>query len=139
VAATIDLIENYRVVATDKDTGLVFKVDIPDGEFPTAANYLAAAVGCCMTETTAIKAKQMGISFDGARVQVEKTIQETPHLMIGSVDITFNFPDTVKTDDKQRIILERTARTCPNARSLSPDVKLTVVFNWPGQAATSAA
>jgi uncharacterized OsmC-like protein len=40
------------------------------------------------------------------------------------------FPSSLHLDEKQKEILERTARTCPVERSLHPDVKLDLQFNW---------
>jgi uncharacterized OsmC-like protein len=36
----------------------------------------------------------------------------------------------VSVSDKEKIILEKTAMTCPVLNSLHPEIKKEVVFNW---------
>jgi uncharacterized OsmC-like protein len=48
---------------------------------------------------------------------------------VSEIQITFNFPEIIYTE-KQRAILERSARNCPVAKSLHPDLVQNIVFNF---------
>ena len=49
---------------------------------------------------------------------------------VGGIDVSFNFPASLKLDDKEKTILERAALTCPVAKSIHPDIELKVDFGW---------
>jgi uncharacterized OsmC-like protein len=49
---------------------------------------------------------------------------------VGGIEVFFTFPGTLDVDDKQKIILERAALTCPVAKSIHPDIELKVDFKW---------
>jgi uncharacterized OsmC-like protein len=63
------------------------------------------------------------------KIEVEKIMRSDPR-RIGGINLTFHFPDTFRVDEKQRIILERTANTCPVMLSLHPDIQVNVIWNW---------
>ena len=43
------------------------------------------------------------------------------------VELDLHIPEVT---DQQKLILQRTTKACPVARSLHPDTKKEVVFNW---------
>ncbi|MFY7898749.1 MAG: OsmC family protein [Chitinophagaceae bacterium] len=71
----------------------------------------------------------MGIYLTGTKVEVTKIMKADPR-RIGGIKTHLFFPKELNLDDKDKEILERTARTCPVERSLHPDVELDMVFNW---------
>jgi uncharacterized OsmC-like protein len=48
---------------------------------------------------------------------------------VTEIIIEFTFPDSPLTH-KQKRSLENAARACPVSKSLHPDLKETVIFNW---------
>lgn len=99
------------------------------GERFSPTDLLATALGTCMITTMAIKANTMNIVLDGARVDVTKIMVSDPR-RIGKIIAHLYMPDHLNLDEKQKTILENTARTCPVERSLHPDVELDMAFYW---------
>jgi uncharacterized OsmC-like protein len=99
------------------------------GERFSPTDLMATALGTCMITTMAIKANTMNIVLDGTRVDVTKIMVSDPR-RIGKLIAHLYFPKDLNLDDKQKEILERTARTCPVERSLHPDIELDMAFNW---------
>ena len=99
------------------------------GERFSPTDLMATALGTCMITTMAIKANTMNIVLDGTRVDVTKIMVSDPR-RIGKLIAHIFFPANLNLDDKQKEILERTARTCPVERSLHPDIELDMAFNW---------
>jgi hypothetical protein len=84
-----------------------------------------------MITTMGIKARTMDIDLSGTRLDVTKIMVSDPR-RIGKIIVHVFFPEGLTIDDKQKEILERTARTCPVERTLHPDVELLMEFNWQG-------
>jgi len=99
------------------------------GERFSPTDLMATALGTCMITTMGIKANTMNIALDGARVEVTKIMVSDPR-RIGKIIAHIYFPSNLNLDDKQKEILERTARTCPVERSLHPDIELDMAFYW---------
>jgi len=99
------------------------------GERFSPTDLMATALGTCMITTMAIKANTMNIVLDGTRVEVTKIMVSDPR-RIGKLIAHIFFPANLNLDDKQKEILERTARICPVERSLHPDIELDMAFNW---------
>jgi putative redox protein len=99
------------------------------GERFSPTDLMATALGTCMITTMAIKANSMNIVLDGTRVDITKVMVSDPR-RIGKIIAHVYLPADLNLDNKQKEILERTARTCPVERSLHPDIELDMAFNW---------
>lgn len=123
-----------RTTATHLQSGTAIETDAPTdnqgkGERFSPTDLVATALASCMLTTMAIKARSMNIELDGTRADATKIMVSDPR-RIGKIVITIDFPATLGLDEKQKEILERTARTCPVERTLHPDVVLDFTFNW---------
>lgn len=123
-----------RTTATHLQSGSVIETDAPTdnqgkGELFSPTDLVATALGACMITTMGIKARTMDIVLDGTRLDVTKVMASDPR-RISKIIVHLFFPATLQLDDKQKEILERTARTCPVERTLHPDVELDMQFNW---------
>lgn len=123
-----------RTAATHLQSGSVIETDAPTdnqgkGELFSPTDLVATALGACMVTTMGIKARTMDIALDGTRLDVTKVMASDPR-RISKIVVHMFFPPTLNLDDKQKEILERTARTCPVERTLHPDVELDMQFNW---------
>lgn len=123
-----------RTAATHLQSGSVIETDAPTdnqgkGELFSPTDLVATALGACMVTTMGIKARTMDIVLDGTRLDVTKVMASDPR-RISKIIVHMFFPSTLNLDDKQKEILERTARTCPVERTLHPDVELDMQFNW---------
>ncbi len=125
---------DLRTLATHVQSGTTIETDAPTdnqgkGERFSPTDLVATALATCMITTMGIKARTMNIVLDGTKADVTKVMASDPR-RIGKLIVHISFPKTLQTDEKQRSILENTARTCPVERTLHPDVELDFQFNW---------
>jgi putative redox protein len=125
---------DLRTVATHLQSGSVIETDAPTdnqgkGERFSPTDIVSTALGTCMMTIMGIKARDMNVDLKGMKIDVHKIMKADPR-RIGGINLTFNFPNVLQTDEKQRIILERAARTCPVIYSIHPDIEVKMEFNW---------
>jgi uncharacterized OsmC-like protein len=126
---------NLRTVCTHLKSSSAIETDAPTdnqgkGERFSPTDLLATSLGACMLTTMGIKARDMQVDLKGTEIEVEKIMKADPR-RVGGINLTFHFPDTFRCDEKQRIILERSANTCPVMVSLNPEIEVKVEYNWP--------
>jgi putative redox protein len=98
------------------------------GEAFSPTDLLATSLACCMLSIMGIVAKRDGIAIEGTRAEVTKNMVADPR-RVGEIVVEITFPaGTFSAKEKQ--ILENAALTCPVAKSLHPDLKQTVSFNY---------
>ena len=98
------------------------------GEAFSPTDTVATALASCMLTVMGIKAKQMeGVELKGSTAEVTKIMKAEPR-RIARVEIKLNL-EGVQTE-KEKKILEHTAKTCPVLNSLHPDMEKEIVFNW---------
>jgi putative redox protein len=105
------------------------------GESFSPTDLVATALGTCMLTTMGIVAKRHGWAIEGASATVEKIMVADPARRIGKLDVKITMPGGL--DERARETLERTAHTCPVAKSLAATVELPVAFEWGTAAAKS--
>lgn len=125
---------DLRTMATHLQSGTMMETDAPSdnqgkGERFSPTDLVATALATCMITTMGIKANTMQIQLDGTTADVTKIMASDPR-RIGKIVVHLFFPKTLQLNEKQKEILERTARTCPVERTLHPDVELDFQFNW---------
>ncbi len=125
---------DLRTMATHLQSGTIMETDAPSdnqgkGERFSPTDLVATALATCMITTMGIKANTMQIQLDGTTADVTKIMASDPR-RIGKIIVHLFFPKTLQLNEKQKEILERTARTCPVERTLHPDVELDFQFNW---------
>jgi uncharacterized OsmC-like protein len=89
----------------------------------------ATSLGSCMLTIMGIKARNMELDINGTEVEITKVMASEPR-RISEIHVTIKFAPNTYTD-KDKTILENTAKTCPVALSLHPDIKQIVTFVWP--------
>lgn len=97
------------------------------GEAFSPTDMVANSLGTCMISIMAIKSKDMDIELKGSTAEVTKIMQAEPR-KIARIEVVLNM--SVATSDKNKIILERSAMTCPVFLSLHPDIEKVITFNW---------
>lgn len=125
---------NLRTVATHINSRNSIETDAPldnngKGERFSPTDLVATALASCMLTIMGMKAPALQVDLTGVKVEVEKIMAPDPRRISG-LNLTFHFPEGLKTDEKQRVILERAAHTCPVFYSIHPDIKVNVVFNY---------
>lgn len=125
---------SLRTEAKHLQSNTIIETDAPTdnqgkGERFSPSDLLATSLGSCMLTIMGIKARDMDISLDGTEVSIQKNMKSEPR-RVGGIDVSFNFPASLKLDDKEKTILKRAALTCPVAKSIHPDIELNVDFGW---------
>ena len=75
-----------------------------------------------------IAAEKKGIALNGLKAAVVKKMSEAPR-KVECIEICFEM-DGSGLGDRERTILERVARTCPVALSLSPQLEQQLSFTY---------
>ena len=98
------------------------------GEAFSPTDLVSAGLASCVMTIMAIKAGDMGHETIDMEARVWKTMASNPRRIARiQVDLNLHIPEVT---NQQKLILERTTKACPVARSLHPDTKKEVVFNW---------
>jgi uncharacterized OsmC-like protein len=98
------------------------------GEAFSPTDLVSAALASCVMTIMAIKAGDMGHQTIDMEARVWKTMASNPRRIARiQVELDLHIPEVT---DQQKLILERTTKACPVARSLHPDTQKEVVFNW---------
>ena len=123
-----------RTEANHLQSNTIIETDAPidnqgKGERFSPSDLLATSLGSCMLTIMGIKARDMNISLEGTEVSIQKNMKSEPRRVSG-IDVYFKFPAALILDEKEKTILERAALTCPVAKSIHPDIEVTVDFGW---------
>ncbi|MBL7683849.1 MAG: OsmC family protein [Flavipsychrobacter sp.] len=125
---------NLRTEATHLRSGSVIETDAPTdnrgkGERFSPTDLVATALAACIVTTMGIAGDTHDINIDGTECEVEKIMASDPR-RIGEIKVNIIMPAGKTYSEKERLILERAAVTCPVAKSLHPDLKETISFVW---------
>ena len=123
-----------RTNATHNQSGSVIETDAPTdnrgkGERFSPTDLLCVSLGTCIITTMGIKAADMGIDLTGTTLQVQKHMLSDPR-RVGKIDVQLVFPSTLQLEEKDKTILQRTGDNCPVMKSIHPDIKTGVVYEW---------
>jgi len=122
-----------RSTATHEPSGTTLTTDAPKdnqgkGESFSPTDLVATALGTCMITVMGIAARNMQIDLTGTKVHVRKEMVSKPIRRIDTLAVTIAV--LVKLDGSQKEQLEKAAMSCPVHKSLHPDIKIPVEFNW---------
>ncbi len=98
------------------------------GEAFSPTDLLATSLGNCMLTIVGIAARTQGFSIDGTTAEITKIMGENPR-RVTEILINLQFPAN-NYSEKEKEIIERSARTCPVAFSLHPDIKQEITFGF---------
>ncbi|MEJ5316986.1 MAG: OsmC family protein [Tenuifilum sp.] len=125
---------DLRTEATHTRSGVTITTDAPvdnqgKGECFSPTDLLATSLGCCMVTIMGIAARTHGFNIDGTKIDVQKVMGTNPRRVV-EVIVDLYFPHNNYTA-KERKLLEASAKECPVAQSLHPNLKQTVRFHFP--------
>ncbi|MEY1639854.1 OsmC family protein [Tenuifilum osseticum] len=125
---------DLRTEATHTRSGVTITTDAPvdnqgKGECFSPTDLLATSLGCCMVTIMGIAAQTHGFNIDGTKIDVQKVMGTNPRRVV-EVIVDLYFPHNNYTA-KERKLLEASAKECPVAQSLHPNLKQTVRFHFP--------
>lgn len=124
---------NLRTEAAHLQSGNIIITDAPidnngKGEAFSPTDLLATSLGCCMLTVMGIVAKRDNINMDGTIIEITKKMESNPR-RVGEIIVEFSFPKN-NYSDKEKKLLEHTAFACPVAKSLSAELKQTILFKY---------
>ena len=124
-----------RTTAKHEQSGSSIETDAPidnhgKGERFSPTDLVATALVSCMLTIMGIAAKTHNIDITNTKCSVEK-IMETAPRRIGKINIEVHFPKNTVYSEKEKMILEKAALTCPVMESLHPDCIKNIQFLWP--------
>ena len=124
---------DLRCSATHIQSNTIIETDAPTdnrgrGEKFSPTDSLCVALATCIITTMAIKARDMNIELKDTRIDITKHMLKDPR-RIGQIDIAIHFPQ-LNLGEEQKSILEMTGNNCPVAKSIHPDLKTNIEYNW---------
>jgi uncharacterized OsmC-like protein len=125
---------SLRCQATHLQSGTVIESDAPTdnrgkGERFSPTDLLCVSLGTCIITTIAIKTADRGIDINDTKLEITKHMVSDPR-RVGQIDVNVKFPDRLFLDDNDRAYVERIGNNCPVAKSVHPDIKLNIVYEW---------
>ncbi len=126
---------NLRTEMVHLQSGTTIETDAPTdnkgkGERFSPTDLLAASLGSCIITTIAIKAEAMQLNFENTKIEVQKVMSSDAPRRVVEVNAVLTFPENFNATEEQKEQLMRIAHACPVAKSLHPDVKQQLTFNW---------
>ncbi len=124
---------NLRTESTHLKSGKTVITDAPvdnngKGEAFSPTDLLATSLGCCMVTIMGIVANNNNINIDGTSMEITKIMESNPR-RVSEIIVEFTMNGSTYSN-KEKQLLENAAHTCPVAKSLSADLKQTVIFNY---------
>jgi len=134
VISKIEYLGELRTEATHLQSNSLIHTDAPKdnhgkGEAFSPTDLIATALGSCMISVMGIVALKEGITtIEGTIAEVTKVMYTEPR-RIGEIHIKMLFPKK-NFSEKEKLMYERAAHTCPVAKSLHPELKQIIEFVW---------
>lgn len=97
------------------------------GEAFSPTDLVATALASCMLTVMGIKAEEMNIDLGNPKAEVKKVMATNPR-RISKIEIDVSFQENFS--EKEKTILETTARTCPVLNSLSSEIEKALTFTY---------
>ena len=97
------------------------------GQAFSPTDTIATGLASCMFSVMGIKARSLEVDLVDSTAEVTKFMEADPRRIV-RIDVKFNLPKNIS--EKNRKILENTARTCPVHYSLHPDIVRNISFHW---------
>ena len=118
---------------THEPSGDRMKTDAPVDNRGRGAHFsptdlVGASMGSCMLTVMGIAARDRGWDMKGATAKVVKEMGAEPRRHIAKLTVAITLPAAL--DDKARVLLERTARTCPVEASLGALTEVALTFQY---------
>lgn len=131
--ATGTYLGDLRVELRHEQSGATIMTDAPvdnhgKGEAFSPTDMVGAALGACAMTIIGIYAQAHNVDVSGMKMEVTKTMNADPR-RIGKLEVTFIMPKRAYSD-KEKVSIERAARTCPVHLSLHPDTEQIFTFLW---------
>jgi uncharacterized OsmC-like protein len=126
-------IGELRTIARHVLSGQSITTDAPPdnngkGEYFSPTDLVATALGSCMSTIMGIFAQRHEFDINGTEAVITKIMIDNPR-RIGEIIIDLTFPHN-NYSEKERMLIDQAARTCPVAKSLHPELKQTINISF---------
>ena len=123
---------NLRCSVEHIQSGTIIETDAPTdnkgkGERFSPTDLLCVSLGTCMLTTMAIKAAEMQVELNGSKASITKHMLSDPR-RVGKIEVSVTLPAT--GTERDRKILEKVGDNCPVIKSIHPDIKLQINYDW---------
>ncbi len=123
---------DLRTEAEHVQSGAKIITDAPidnhgKGEAFSPTDIVATALATCMITVMGIKARYLDLDMKGTSAEVVKIMAANPR-RISRIEVLIQFPRSYS--ERETLILENTARTCPVWYSLHPDIEKAITFKY---------
>jgi len=134
VVITGEYVGQLRCELKHLPSGTVIETDAPADNHGRAERFsptdlIAASLVSCMTTTLAIKTREKGWNFDGARMRVEKHMSADAPRRIVKLPVEVWLP--LDLGPAERTEVETILANCPAYKSIHPDIETPLVIHWP--------
>ncbi|HMP88571.1 MAG TPA: OsmC family protein [Kiritimatiellia bacterium] len=131
---TGEYIGGLRCELKHNPSGTVIETDAPADNHGKAERFsptdlMGAALISCMITTLAIKTREKGWSFEGAKMRVEKHMSTDAPRRIVRLPVEVWIPIDLGPADRTEI--ETILANCPAYKSLHPDIETPLKIYWP--------
>src|SRR5215204_6579257 len=122
---------DLRTLNTHQPSSSQIETDAPTdnegkGERFSPTDLLATSLANCMLTTMGIKVKGRDINLKGIKVEVEKIMKADPRRVAG-IKLKYHIPaEIVSLAENEKQFLKQVAENCPVAKSLNPDIEVTI-------------
>ena len=118
---------NLRTDSTHIRSGVNVISDAPlDNQGKGAAfsptDYCATSLAMCMLTIAGIFTQNKDYVIDGSFAEVQKIMASEPR-RISEIIVNITFKCSRPLNEKEKLVLQRAAETCPVTKSLHPDIK----------------
>lgn len=133
MTASVEYLGDLRTKMTHHLSGEIIYTDAPPdnqgkGNYFSPTDLLSSALATCMITLMGIKANQHQWDLTGTRAEVEKIMLSSPR-RVGKIVIRLFIPGKALAES-EKMILVNTAKSCPVALSLHPDVEKQLEIFW---------
>lgn len=135
MTSTIKYLGNLRTEMVHISSSSTVITDAPvdnkgKGENFSPTDLVATALGSCMLTIIGIAGNEHGFDIKGSTVEIEKIMQANPR-KISAININLQIKGQNSYTEKEKIIIEKAARTCPVALSLHQDILQNIKIIFP--------
>lgn len=132
--STIEYMGSLRVESIHSKSGVKIFSDAPPdnkgkGEGFSPTDYCATSLAMCMLTIAGIYAQENDIDIIGSQAEVTKHMASGPR-RISKIEVSIQFKTESTLSEKSKLGLKRSAKECPVAKSLHPEIEQDLTFSF---------
>jgi uncharacterized OsmC-like protein len=134
VTSSIKYEGGLHTTAVHVRSGNAIETDAPvdnqgKGEAFSPTDLLATSLASCALTTMGIVGNKNNISIEGATAEIIKHMASDPR-RVSKIEMIIQMPKDKSYTEGEKELMERTALTCPVAKSLHPDIIQAIEVKW---------